>query len=155
MSTVVTQPIPSRRLSTRTIVLGVLAAVGIAAGITLMVQSVKTGDEPASKAAASFSVEAVNHARALNVPASVATTASSFTLDGALDARALNEMEASIEPSLKAIIDGRALNEVGFGTRRFSLDGISDARTLNQPVRGTVLSNSLLEDIAAIRALNK
>ena len=146
MSTVVTQTIPSRRLSTRTIVLGVLAAVGIAAGITLMVQSVETGDEPASKAAASFSVEAVNHARALNVPATEATTASSFTLDGVLDARDLNEVEAPINPSLKAIIDGRALNEVGSGTSRFNLDGVSHSRALNTVTTPSICRSSTIDD---------
>jgi hypothetical protein len=146
VSTVATQTIQSRWLSTRTIVLSVLAAMGIAAGITLMVQSVETADEPASKAAASFSVEAVNHARALNVPASEATTASSFTLDGVLNGRSLNEVEASIDPALKAIIDGRALNEVGFGTSRFNLDGISDARALNTVTTPNTCKSSTIDD---------
>jgi hypothetical protein len=156
VSTIATQRVPSRRLSTRTIGLAVLAAAGLAAGTALMVQSLTSADETAGRAATSFSVEGANHSRALNVPASSAKTAStSFSLEAVLAARAVNEVEASIDPSIKAIIDGRALNEVGSGTSRLNLEGIHDGRALNAPEQTAGSPSSFLEPIEDVRALNR
>jgi hypothetical protein len=132
VATIATQR--SRRLNTRTIGLVLLTGAGIAASAALMVQTITFGDEPVGRAAASFAVQGANHSRALNVPASTAEAeSSSFSLKGVLAARAVNEVEGSIDPFLSGVIDARALNEVGSGTT-LNLDAIIDGRALNEAV---------------------
>jgi hypothetical protein len=139
MATVATQRIPRPRPSTWSIGMLVVAGAGL---VALTMQVVTSGTEPAERTAtASFSIEAAEQSRTLNGLATSSTAApSTLSLDGVLDARALNEAEAAESFAAgrtgarlaSEIAHVRALNEYAVAASSSSLQAIADARALNE-----------------------
>lgn len=135
MATVATPQATARGLRPQWVVILMVGAAAMGAGVVALFQSITAGTEAVERTArASFSVERVEQSRALNRPATSGTIGESrFSPKAVLDSKALNEptYPQRWAPNLKEIGDGRALNSFFFREER----RIRDGRTLNRPDR--------------------